>query len=207
MAFTISKAGSTTTVVDAGGTYNGSAFAETSSAVTGAGGLSTTATSFDYLNTDTGADLGAAAPINAGDYSVTATYAGDANHNSSSSSAVAFTISKAGSTTTVVDAGGTYNGSAFPETSSSVTGAGGLSTDRHEFRLPQHGHGRGPGRHRPDQCRRLLGHGDLRGRRQPQQQFQQRGGLHHLQGRFHDDGQSMPAGPTPVRPSRKPPPR
>ena len=63
--------------------------------MTGAGGLSTTATSFDYVNTDTHTDLGAAAPINAGDYSVTATYAGDANHTSSVSSVVNFTISNA----------------------------------------------------------------------------------------------------------------
>ena len=127
LAFTIAQAASTTTVSDAGGTYNGSAFPATATAVTGAGGLSTTASSLDYYDTSTSTDLGTAAPSAAGDYTVTATYTGDANHTSSASSPLAFTIAQAGSTTTVSDAGGTYNGSAFPATSA-VTGAAGLST-------------------------------------------------------------------------------
>ena len=84
--------------------------------MTGAGGLSATASSLDYYDTSTSTDLGTVAPSAAGDYTVTATYTGDANHTSSASSSLAFTIAQAASATTVSDAGGTYNGSAFPAT-------------------------------------------------------------------------------------------
>ena len=53
--------GVTVTVSDGGGTYNGSAFPATS-AVTGANGLSTTASSLDYYDTSTSTDLGTVAP-------------------------------------------------------------------------------------------------------------------------------------------------
>ena len=125
LAFTIAQASSTTTVSD-GGTYTGSALPATSS-VTGAA-LSTTASSLDYYDTSASTDMGTVAPTVAGDYTVTATFTGDANHTSSASSPLAFTIAQAASTTTVSDAGGTYNGSAFPASATAVTGAGGLST-------------------------------------------------------------------------------
>ena len=99
LSFTISQASSTTTVADAGGTYNGSAF-PASGTVTGAGGLSTTPTSFSYVGTG-GTTYGptSVAPTNAGAYTVTASYSGDANHTGSSSNALAFTISQASSIT------------------------------------------------------------------------------------------------------------
>ena len=71
----------TTTVADAGGIYDGMAYPATSS-VTGVG-LNTTATSLDYYDTDTNTDLGSNAPINAGHYTVTATYAGNVNYSPS----------------------------------------------------------------------------------------------------------------------------
>ena len=95
---------------DAGGTYNGSAFPATATAVTGVVGLSTTASSLDYYDVSTSTDLGAVAPSAAGDYTVTASYTGDANHASSASSPLAFTISRASSTTTVSDTAGPTRG-------------------------------------------------------------------------------------------------
>jgi uncharacterized delta-60 repeat protein len=79
----------TTTVTDAGGAYNGSAFPATV-AVTGAGTITGSAT-LDYVDTDTNTDLGSLAPTGAGHYTVTATYAGDLTHTGSSAS-TSFTI-------------------------------------------------------------------------------------------------------------------
>lgn len=90
VAITINKAASTTAVVAAGGVYNGSAYAATGS-VTGAGSLTATPT-FLYVGTGaTNYPASSVAPKNAGTYSVTATYAGDANHFGSSAT-VGFTI-------------------------------------------------------------------------------------------------------------------
>ena len=120
-------ASTTTTVSDAGGVYTGSPFAA-SALATGAGGLNDTNSAdftFDYVNTDTSADLHAVAPTNVGHYSVTATYNGDATHGSSTSSPKTFSITVASSTTTASDSGGAYTGSAFAA-SALATGAGGL---------------------------------------------------------------------------------
>jgi hypothetical protein len=90
--FIISQATSTITVSDAGGIYTGSPFAA-SGTVTGAGGLNTTPTSFSYVGTDsTIYPATSVAPTNVGTYTVTASYAGDANHAGSMSVAVPFTI-------------------------------------------------------------------------------------------------------------------
>jgi hypothetical protein len=128
ISFSIIAPATTTTVVDGGGTYNGSPYPATSSSVTGFGGLNTTASSFSYAGT--GATVYAAtsvAPTNAGTYTVTASYAGDANDAPSSSNPVAFTILQATSSTSVSDASGTYTGTPFTATGG-VTGAGSLST-------------------------------------------------------------------------------
>ena len=99
LSFSIGQASTTTTVADAGGTYNGSAF-PASGTVTGAGGLSTTPTSFSYVGTgSTTYGPTSVAPTNAGTYTVTASYSSDANHTGSSSNALAFTISQASSIT------------------------------------------------------------------------------------------------------------
>ena len=87
--------------------------------MTGAGGLSTGATSLTYTGDQ----------INAGTYYVTAHYAGDANHDASDGAAVGIVINKAASTTTTVGDGPfTYDGSDHTGGSGTVTGAGGLNT-------------------------------------------------------------------------------
>jgi uncharacterized repeat protein (TIGR03803 family) len=82
-----------TTVTAAGGTYDGvTAFAATVT-VTGAGTITGSPT-LDYYDNTTATDLGSNAPVNAGHYTVTATYAGDATHTGSSGSAT-FDVLKA----------------------------------------------------------------------------------------------------------------
>ena len=118
------------TVTDGGGVYNGSSFPATAASATGTGGWNdTNLADFTFSYVGTGSTTYAAsstAPTNAGTYTVTATYLGNAMHASSSSLATPFTISKAGSITKVTDAGGTYNGSPFPATEASATGSGHL---------------------------------------------------------------------------------
>src|SRR5262249_60555035 len=112
----VNKAPTTTTTVGADPfTYNGSAQAGGSGTVTGAGGLSTDATSLTYTGDQ----------INAGTYYVTAHYAGDANHLPSDGSPVAITITKATSTTTTGGAGPfTYDGTTHTGGSAVVSGVG-----------------------------------------------------------------------------------
>ncbi len=108
----------TTTLGDGPFTYDGTTHAGGSGTVTGAGGLSTGATSLTYTGDQ----------IDAGIYYVTAHYAGDANHLPSDGDPVAITINKAPSTTTTVGDGPfTYDGTAHAGGSGTVTGAGGLS--------------------------------------------------------------------------------
>jgi hypothetical protein len=87
------KADTTTTVMDAGGTYDGTTAFAASAAVTGAGKI-TGNPKVTYFDNTTSKNLGTTAPINAGNYTATATHAGDANHNGSSAS-VTFDILKA----------------------------------------------------------------------------------------------------------------
>jgi hypothetical protein len=111
-----------TTVTDAGGTYDGTtAFAATPT-VTGAGTISGSAT-LDYYDNTTSTDLGKSAPVNAGHYTVTATYAGDATHVGSSGTAI-FDVLKASSTTVATGGTFTYDGSTHSGGSAVVTGAG-----------------------------------------------------------------------------------
>src|SRR6185369_10809497 len=116
----IDKAASaTTTVGDGPFTYDGTTHAGGSGTVTGAGGLSTSATSLTYTGDQ----------VNAGTYYVTAHYAGDANHTPSDGAAVGIVIDKAASATTTVGAGPfAYDGTTHAGGSGTVTGAGGLST-------------------------------------------------------------------------------
>ncbi len=96
--FTIAKANSSVSgVIDSGGIYTGSPFAATAASATGAGGLNDTNLSdftFSYSGTgQTTYGPTATAPTLVGAYAVTASYKGDANHNTSSSSPTPFTIS------------------------------------------------------------------------------------------------------------------
>jgi hypothetical protein len=114
---TVDKASSTTTVTCGAGpfTYDGSAKTPCTAAVTGAGGLSQPLT-VSYAN-NTGA----------GQATASASFAGDANHNSSSDSKN-FTIDKASSNTTVsCPASVTYDSTPKTPCTVSVTGAGGLN--------------------------------------------------------------------------------
>src|SRR5204863_7826343 len=93
--------------------YNGSARTPCTVSVTGAGGLSLSPTATYANNT------------NAGTATASYTFAGDANHTSSSDSKT-FAIAQAGSTTVVTcPASVTYTGSALTPCTVSVTGAGG----------------------------------------------------------------------------------
>jgi hypothetical protein len=125
--FTIGKASSTTTTVGAGPfTYTGSAQVGGSGTVTGAGGLSTSATTLSYSANSDG--TGTADQIDAGTYFVMAHYAGDANHSASDGAPVAITIGKASSVTTTVGAGPfTYDGSVHSGGSGTITGSATLS--------------------------------------------------------------------------------
>ena len=105
--FTIDKAASTTTTVGDGPfTYDGTTHSGGSGTVTGAGGLSTGATSLTYTGDQ----------VNAGAYYVTAHYAGDADHLPSDGSAVAITINQANAIIHVTGYSVTYDGAAHTAT-------------------------------------------------------------------------------------------
>src|SRR5205823_10802162 len=92
----IAKANSmTTTVGDGPFIYDGTTHNGGSGTVSGAGSLSTSATSLTYTGDQ----------VNAGTYYVTAHYTGDANHEASDGAAVAIVLNKATSTTTKVGNG------------------------------------------------------------------------------------------------------
>jgi hypothetical protein len=120
-AITIRKAASTVITAGAGPfTYDGTTHESGSGTVTGAGGLSTNATSLTYTGNQ----------INAGNYTVTAHYAGDANHLAGDGQAVVITIPKATSTTITLGAGPfTYDGTAHSGGAGAVIGANGLNTN------------------------------------------------------------------------------
>ena len=115
--FVVNTASSTTTVTCGVGpfTYLGAAITPCSATVTGVGGLSQALT-VNYSNN-----------VNAGVASAGASFAGDANHDSSSDSKT-FTISQAPSPTSITcPANVTYTGSPLTPCSATVTGAGGLN--------------------------------------------------------------------------------
>ena len=122
--YSITKATSTTTVSAGGATYDGSQHGGTA-AVIGAGGLSQSV-AVSYVGKPGTTYLSSAtAPANAGDYTATATFAGDSNHSTSSGS-TDYSIATAATTTTVTVSDAAYNGSQQGGTAT-VTGAGGLS--------------------------------------------------------------------------------
>ncbi|GAB2527357.1 hypothetical protein GCM10027189_02630 [Rufibacter soli] len=129
--FNIAKATPIVTASVIGGIYNGSAYSGTGTA-TGVGSEDLSpAITFSYAQTtDHGANWTEieGAPIGAGSYKVTASYAETTNYNPAFDSKT-FTIGKASSTTSVTISGApfTYTGSAITPATVSVTGAGGLN--------------------------------------------------------------------------------
>ena len=122
LTFTINKATPTLTLSDAGGTFNGLAFAGTS-LVSGinavaASMLEGVSPSFTYYAGSSASGTGSTtAPTSAGTYTVVATIPGSADYTAVQSGPVTFTINKATPTLTLSDAGGTFNGLAFVGTS------------------------------------------------------------------------------------------
>jgi hypothetical protein len=121
---TIEQAGSTTTVTVSNATFDGSPHGGTAT-VTGAGGLNQSLTVTYSGRNGTVYPASTTPPTNAGDYTASATFSGDTNYAESSDSQN-FSISKAGSTTTVTVANVTYNGNPHGGTAY-VTGDGGLN--------------------------------------------------------------------------------
>src|SRR5205085_1029097 len=121
---TISKASSTTTVTVGNATYDGSPHGGTATA-TGVGGLNQSLTvTYTGRNQTTYGPI-TTAPTNAGDYTASATFAGDANHITSSESKT-LTIGKATPTVTATGDTCTYSGSPCAG-SATATGTGGPS--------------------------------------------------------------------------------
>jgi hypothetical protein len=121
----ITKATPTVSVTDAGGTFNGSSYPAT---VTIAGVSGQPAISLEgvtpiltyYLGSGaSGTNLGSTAPSNAGTYTVVASFAGSSDY-SNASAQTTFTITPATPTVSVIDAGGTYNGTPFPASATAL---------------------------------------------------------------------------------------
>jgi hypothetical protein len=123
--YAIAKAGSVTKVTATDTTYDGNPHGATAK-VTGAGGLDQTLTVTYTGRAGTTYGPTTTAPTDAGSYRASASYAGDANHDGSSSFAD-YTIAKAASVTKVTAADATYDGDPHGATAK-VTGAGGLDT-------------------------------------------------------------------------------
>ncbi len=128
--FRITPATPTLDVVDAGGTYDGQTFGAdaTVAGVGGGPGSSLEGASLTvsyYSGTTAGGTPMAGVPTAAGTYTVLASFPGSADY-AATSAQVHFTITPATPTVVVVDAGGTYSGTAFGA-SATVTGVSGLA--------------------------------------------------------------------------------
>jgi hypothetical protein len=115
---TINQAPSTTIVTVSNATYDGYPHGGTAS-VTGAGGLNQSLTVSYVGRNGTVYGPSTTAPTNAGDYTASASFAGDTNHTGSSDSKD-FTISKADATCTVTGYNITYDGNAHTATGSCI---------------------------------------------------------------------------------------
>ncbi len=118
---TVNSATPSITANDAGGTYNGSAFAATATVNNSASLEGVTPTLSYYSGTAVTGTALSSAPTTAGTYAVLASFAGSTDYTTSTASTT-FTISQAAPSVSVSDNGGTYSGSAFTATSASLEG-------------------------------------------------------------------------------------
>src|SRR5262249_31391031 len=109
----VTQDGLSVTVSDAGGTYDGSAFAATAQ-VNGAASLEGVSPTLTYYagSQANGTPL-SGAPSAAGPYTGGARVPGSFDYAAAASNPLTFTITAATPSVTVSDAGGTFNGSAF----------------------------------------------------------------------------------------------
>jgi sugar lactone lactonase YvrE len=126
---TVNTAVATVSVSDAGGVYNGSAFAATptvagTNGVRGASleGVGLTLTYF--VGAQAAGTGSATAPSAVGTYTVVASFAGSVDYLAAHSAPLTFTIRKATATVVVNDAGGSYQGSGYAATAT-VAGVNG----------------------------------------------------------------------------------
>ncbi len=128
-SFTIAQATPTMSVVDNGGTYNGTAFTATAT-VNGQSSLEGVTPTLDYQQYINGAwtDLGANAPINAGSYDATANFAGSADYAAASSPTVDFNITPPTATILVTPTPRLiYNGDPQVTATGTATGGSGVN--------------------------------------------------------------------------------
>jgi hypothetical protein len=114
----------TVTVVDAGGTYNGSPFPATGSNVSADGSTAVSGSyTFTYTNTADGS-TSSGAPVNAGSYTVVAHFtSSDPNYSNANSGPTSFTISPAPLSGSITAANKVYDGTAAATiTSRTLTG-------------------------------------------------------------------------------------
>jgi hypothetical protein len=122
-SFTINKAASTTTVAVSNVTYDGQPHGGTAS-VTGFGGLSQNLVVTYVGRNGTSYLPSSTAPTNAGDYTASASFSGDANHDGSNDSKD-FSIAKAHATITLSNLTATFDGTA--KSATATTSPDGLS--------------------------------------------------------------------------------
>jgi hypothetical protein len=120
--FHVAKAGSTTTVSASDATYDGQPHGGTASA-TGAGGLSQSLTISYSGRNGTSYGPTTTAPTNAGDYTASASYGGDSNHNASSGGKD-FQIAKAQTTIALGNLTQSYDTTPRVVTASTISPAG-----------------------------------------------------------------------------------
>ena len=128
--FTISPASASVQVNDAGGTFTGQPFAATATVEGIHSGFGPslegqTPTLTYYAGSGVGGTALGGVPMSFGTYTVLASFPGSSDYGSATSSAT-FTISKATPTLAVSDAGGSFDGSAFPA-NVSLAGVGGAA--------------------------------------------------------------------------------
>ena len=121
--FAINPAAPTLSVSDPSGTYNGQPFPATATAV-GLDGKTPVAGSFSfayYAGANATGTPQSNVPVNAGTYTVVATFtSNDPNYTSGGTAQTTFTIRPAAPTLSVTDAGGIYNGNPFPATAAAL---------------------------------------------------------------------------------------